>query len=470
MAIIIPSKNIYSHSHSIINRNKINSIEVNITKVSHKTSVANMVYSGTFDSSRIPLKSTPLSHYETKNSGLSYNTFVVSYVMSDPKLSYDIEIYVPITEKNSYVKEVQSGVRADTNEPWIDVSITGQLIKRRLVGTMTVGNYGEPINAPQVTQKTVTSTDNIRYSTPSLYHEHTQSGYGIAMDTKAEISPPDESNIRSVSFTKKNNPSNGQECFYTKFSVYTGINKEWLGGSTQFALGSGGDYSVYLSGEGEEYVPQYIEVTAYGDTVGIEIENETLNLGMPSVNSFAVDSNELMQESNYTHYENTLSAYENGKETAVVLCSFSEYFDNGVKVISANQPKPNIDDIVLHIDEKQPYIDNPLPFDLVVELEFNSVSKGYYTEETIIPNGFTDTERFALDDESVVSAKILYAKNQYPMGFNISDIVIPMAFGADGQDRPMSLNQDGTPKTFQVVGVRVFYDGAVWQELSLQEV
>ena len=56
------------------------------------------------------------------------------------------------------------------------------------------------------------------------------------------------------------------------------------------------------------------------------------------------------------------------------------------------------------------------------------------------------------------------------MSFKMYDQVIPMVYGADGKDRPMSLYQDGTPKVFQVLGSKIYYDGAVWQELSLQEV
>ena len=56
------------------------------------------------------------------------------------------------------------------------------------------------------------------------------------------------------------------------------------------------------------------------------------------------------------------------------------------------------------------------------------------------------------------------------MSFDIGDIVIPKVFGVDGNDRPMSLYKNGNAKKFQVLGKKMFYDGAVWQELSLQEV
>lgn len=56
-----------------------------------------------------------------------------------------------------------------------------------------------------------------------------------------------------------------------------------------------------------------------------------------------------------------------------------------------------------------------------------------------------------------------------PMLFENGDIVIPYVSTPNG-DRPMSLRPDGTPKSFRVTGVTLISDGAVWQELQLQEV
>jgi hypothetical protein len=55
------------------------------------------------------------------------------------------------------------------------------------------------------------------------------------------------------------------------------------------------------------------------------------------------------------------------------------------------------------------------------------------------------------------------------MSFHEHDLVIPYVFGADGKDRPMSRYSNGEPKVFEVVSVKRFFDGAVWQELSLLE-
>lgn len=56
------------------------------------------------------------------------------------------------------------------------------------------------------------------------------------------------------------------------------------------------------------------------------------------------------------------------------------------------------------------------------------------------------------------------------MSFSIGDKVIPMVYGSDKVDKPMSQYKSGSAKVFRVVGLRFVYDGAVWQELTLQEV
>lgn len=59
--------------------------------------------------------------------------------------------------------------------------------------------------------------------------------------------------------------------------------------------------------------------------------------------------------------------------------------------------------------------------------------------------------------------------NDLPMLFNIGDLVIPYIAVANGQTEPLSLKLDGTPKVFKVTQIRPYFDGAFWQELTLQE-
>lgn len=119
-----------------------------------------------------------------------------------------------------------------------------------------------------------------------------------------------------------------------------------------------------------------------------------------------LSSNEFFQNTTNYSGENVfdslskrvISQYKDGKETATILCSISDYYDeNGEKSIAID----------------------------------NSTRK---------------------------------------MSFKIGDKIIPMIFGADGNERPMSIYKDRSPKVFKVIGIKKFYDGAVWQELTTQEV
>ena len=169
----------------------------------------------------------------------------------------------------------------------------------------------------------------------------------------------------------------------------------------ELSIKSGNLDEIFVSSLGYKDTIKYA-VSLYGNY----LEEEELIIKQQNANQ-SIDSNEIFQRGvsiNGESYYNTLineivHFWGNGKETATIRCSISDYYDF------------NSGDKVLSID--------------------NSTGK---------------------------------------MSFNEYDQVIPMVYGADGQDRPMSTYQDGSPKVFQVLGSNIYYDGAVWQELSLQEV
>lgn len=70
------------------------------------------------------------------------------------------------------------------------------------------------------------------------------------------------------------------------------------------------------------------------------------------------------------------------------------------------------------------------------------------------------------DDENLVLSINDPSK---PMLFHNGDIVVPYVATPNG-DRPMSILPDGTAKPFRITGVTLVSDGAIWQELQVQEV
>lgn len=65
--------------------------------------------------------------------------------------------------------------------------------------------------------------------------------------------------------------------------------------------------------------------------------------------------------------------------------------------------------------------------------------------------------------------KVIDITTSDKMMFDIGDEVIPYVYTANGVDVPMSIDKAGNAKVFRVVGTKPYYDGAVWQELTLQE-
>jgi hypothetical protein len=138
------------------------------------------------------------------------------------------------------------------------------------------------------------------------------------------------------------------------------------------------------------------------DFVGGVLEYPKINASYGSTEkSISLSTNELFSPSFFNSISSkVINEYRNGKETATILASIGEYYNNnGTLAIST---KKRID----------------------------------------------GTDR---------------------MTFEIGNEVIPMICGADRNDYPMSRYRDGTPKIFRVCGTKIYYDGAVWQELTLQE-
>lgn len=79
-------------------------------------------------------------------------------------------------------------------------------------------------------------------------------------------------------------------------------------------------------------------------------------------------------------------------------------------------------------------------------------------------------EYYDENDNLVISTKNDDSSKDLPMLFNIGDLVIPYKPVADNKIVPMSLYKDGTPKVFKITQVRPYFDGACWQEITIQEV
>lgn len=437
MAILIPSKNIYDKQNPKVRDNVIERIEVGAVEVvpdnEYETPVYNQQYtdSGVWGNKNIDLQGNIYN--------LTGGTYSASacYVSLTPSYSNNIEIYIPIVSNNKYIDTLLLGIDKNGNEN-IKLRVVGDIIKRNATAKMDYSGGTSNMKISDISysdEEIISSNTTINisalkenYDLEYTFDFNATSSHIIAevdinqkelsinathswdATATASLKIGSLSNIYSIEKSPITT-INGVEYYKLELKVLCGVEYDILAGNGFYYRDETHGSEIWtMKGINYKYMPKQIEITVYGNTIGIDLVDKTVYInGETAKKVHSVDGNELMQTSNYYQstdtnsitraFSDTLTDYAKGKETATIRCSISDYYDynSGDKVISAD----------------------------------NSIGK---------------------------------------MSFKMYDQVIPMVYGADGKDRPMSLYQDGTPKVFQVLGSKIYYDGAVWQELSLQEV
>jgi hypothetical protein len=238
---------------------------------------------------------------------------------------------------------------------------------------------------------------------------------------------------------------------------------------------------VEIKGTRTYYEIKQIQLTVFGNTIGIKFENSLNTYGISNNTPFHLNKNELFQRPALSEEiaNSILSEYKNGKETAVIKCSIGEYYDDiGDLRISTKNKKYEISesDITYDTDGATSITfsitrDNVFPFDILIDYTVDTWE--YPERRTALIPKFSSSVTETIDgdnQESLLSVDRVYTQDTIPMTFVEGDAVIPHIMGANGYDEPISAYNNGEAKLFKVVGTNIYYDGAVWQELTLQEV
>lgn len=177
--------------------------------------------------------------------------------------------------------------------------------------------------------------------------------------------------------------------------------------------------STQIEGTYEDYVPQQVNFTISGITSVVTFVEKIETYGnVNSKNAFVIgENNELMQNASYHKYETV-----QGLVTTYLPETYAELLDeykNGKKKLT----------LLCDIND-------------------------YYYYDATKPDK---------------KGSIAISRNLTRLTFKEYDEVIPMIKLANGDYVPIAKNEDGTPMVFVVLAIRVFYDGVVWQELTLQQ-
>jgi hypothetical protein len=413
MSIKIPSKNIYNIENPKVRDNFIDNVSVEQTVIKPNNEYETPVHNEKFLSFNLVSTNGDIdgkdkgikTEYKYTRPGSTENLTVAfcSYCGYQDYEKTSFSLKIPRIEKNRFINSISYG-EDKYGEPNIKYSVYCSKKTGNATGVFVYSVSDGFTDCVDIVLEEGELDDKKSYSIPeqAFYtYEGTNSITNI-----------------SGSATAKSKFYKGQSIIeatpkYTENDVE--INFDIIAKTTIIKLGTNpvvvASGRFQGSGTYEEYIPTQIEITIYGNTIGIDITNGSVKIESETgetikTKPFSYSGNELIQDSATFNGEpltkylatNILNQYKNGKETAVVLCSISDYYDYEI---------PSIKPIDINGDKKM---------------------------------------------------------------FEDGDIVVPMVRGVDGKDYPMSIYKNGEAKRFEVVGVKPFYDGAVWQELTLLEV
>lgn len=425
MAIIIPSKNIYYKDNPKVRDNVIDRIEVSaiepIIETNYNTNVFSLSedtldlfdYPKIGDSLSVDVDVTEFIGEKAFSSYGYYNSifkawfFYFAFCSSKPFYK-TLNIEIPKVSLNKYIENL--------NDTKFNYSVYYGYVeydfKINLNKTANADNKDDYYNNQRYTFSSALSEEF------SLTYDEQSSDLSKIKNVSNEeiLKAGEDSIIAKVNLTNEENIDTATITYNKEKDAYTATIKILCGIVKGNVQGSRDlenlPQTITEYGTLYCYVPLKVTLDLNGKSITLNLNDKTVYInGETSKKVHSFEGNELMQTSNYILDE------------------------NGTKL--------------------------------------NAIDKMYgETQNTYATGKETATIRCSISDyydENGVK-EISIDNSTGKMVFSKYDEVIPMVYDGNNKDKPMSLYQNGERKTFQIIGAKSYYDGAVWQELSLIEV
>lgn len=511
MAIKIPSKNIYEIDNPKIRDNIIDNVSVEQTVITpnneYEVSVYNQAIKNGFElyketTSDILFGQVDITGYAKE--------FWYAYHWISPQYIKNISIEIPKITNNKWISKIYTGLKENEKTPYIGVTVRAT----KETGTAT-GTY--PLSSKPITNYTKTEDYTVSIKPQKTYtYTHTISGNVASKSVTTPEKWVNEDNINTASYTDDN------DYYYSlNLTILCGYEEIGIGGYTLY----GNPYmqtptSISLSGECEKYTAYQVEITIYGNTIGIDLTDGSVTYGSGN-KPFLLSGNELMQYKETINYANVKRFSHkgagltiNGNENNLLVVNGTCVVPSGIvgryhivlgvvslpkgKYILKGMPKAiGMTALILHntkvgtiaesfyepiefyLEDQQDLTfyfavsDGNIFNNFIIAPEIININNLEYLANNIL-NQYANGKETAtllcdISDYYDESGEKVIDITTNKMSFRLHDEVIPYVYGADGKDKPMSKKQDGSAKVFEVVGSNIIYDGAVWQELTLLE-
>jgi hypothetical protein len=414
MAIIIPSKNIYDLKNDKIIKNKIKSGEIGTFITTEKKTPTN-IYQETFDLSEFN-SNFPSIEQDYATSYPNYANFIreiqtthrsgsaagIAAIVFALPIIKTIHFSIPYKYGESFINKDRINIQINKTVRKIYTSFSGKFYRTTNWATLdTISiDYGH-LRLPEFLTGFNSVDEVINNATipTSATSFASYSDNVTTVEAKLDFGLIEPTYIIPTNLTPTSN-------YEFDIDIYCGVTYFTAEG-TYGHLGVSDPNAEPINVERgyiTEYRPQSVTVNFENNVFSLTLaDNDIVIDGENSDGiSFSISNNSLLQETYIeeiqSRFKKTVDEYKNGKETATMTCSISNYNDeNGAEQIS---------------------------------IERNDERK---------------------------------------MSFKLYDEVVPCVMNEYGEDSPMSVNADGLPKSFLVLGSEMFYDGSVMQRLSLQE-
>lgn len=419
MAILIPSKNIYDKQNPKVRDNVIERIEVSTKEPILSRTYDETVFEGEIYPFNIANTSgDPVSKIESsyRDFGSLYTIEGTCCYISITPLFCHYKFIVPKVNNSTYIKSIFTNQDQNISNYGIEI-VYKYASSSEAEGTAIVSKEEAKIlrvipNYPEYKYEEKNDfRENIDFTYTYTWVSYSPSSDNFQQYT-LNLNIEDEFNEKYNILPKITQKEN-EENYEVEIEMFCGYNKVTVAGTTSSVIkpdGYDGTVNVNLRGTSYRYKASTVTFTFKGNIIKLDLQDKTVYInGQTKKKVHSVDGNELMQTSNY--YQST--------DTNAIKNAFTDTLTDYAKGKETATIRCSISD--------------------------------YYDYDS---------------GDKVISIDNSTGK----MSFKMYDQVIPMVYGADGKDHPMSKNQDGSPKVFQVLGSKIYYDGAVWQELSLQEV
>jgi hypothetical protein len=358
MAIKIPSKNIYEISNPKIRDNVIDNVSVEQNIVSPNNEYEVSVYNKKVSTAnKTPIdddnkiaNSNTFSQTGFGTTAVSISVSAVGYI---EKQVVSVNIKIPVLKENKYISDLFIGLNKD-GENNIKSNIYGYTQKGNAKAYYKEGNTFSDIELESPTETSKEGSIQIPKELSNEFNFTTGAPFGLV--SKAEIELKDVGNLSEATFEVVT--INNEQFFSLELTVLCDV--------TTLSLGGGGYqysdiyYDGLITGEYVRYISKEAEITFYGNTIGIDLTDGSVTYGSGN-KPHSLSGNELLQDSAKVSEtplterlaNNVLNQYGKGKETATLLCSISDYYDeSGEKVIDT---KTNKMSFRLH-DKVIPYV------------------------------------------------------------------------------------------------------------------